>query len=46
MQNQNNEILQLLEGFPTIHLAKAVQKTINFQGLGSTGYVPGGPNAF
>jgi protein disulfide-isomerase len=48
MQNQNNEILQAFGVFPTIHLAKAVQNDgqINFQGLGSTGYVPGGPNAF
>lgn len=50
MQNQNNQILQAfgVQGFPTIHLAKAVQKDgqVNFQGLGSTGYVPGGPNAF
>jgi protein disulfide-isomerase len=37
-----------VQGFPTIHLAKAVKNDgqINFQGLGSTGYVPGGPNAF
>jgi protein disulfide-isomerase len=50
MQNQNNQILQAfgVQGFPTIHLAKAIQKEgqINFQGLGSTGYVPGGPLAF
>ena len=50
MQNQNNQILQAfgVQGFPTIHLAKAVQKEgqVNFQGLGSTGYVPGGPTAF
>jgi thioredoxin-related protein len=50
MQNQNNQILQAfgVQGFPTIHLAKAFQKDgqVNFQGLGSTGYVPGGPNAF
>lgn len=50
MQNQNNQILQAfgVQGFPTIHLAKALQKEgqVNFQGLGSTGYVPGGPTAF
>jgi protein disulfide-isomerase len=50
IQNQNNQILQAfgVQGFPTIHLAKAIQKEgqVNFQGLGSTGYVPGGPLAF
>ncbi|MDG2431491.1 thioredoxin family protein [Flavobacterium sp.] len=50
MQNQNAQIMQAfgVQGFPTIHIAKAVQKEgqVNFQGLGSTGYVPGGPTAF
>lgn len=50
MQNQNNQVMQAfgVQGFPTIHLVKAIQKEgqVNFQGLGSTGYVPGGPTAF
>ena len=50
MQNQNNQVMQAfgVQGFPTIHLVKAIQKEgqVNFQGLGSTGYVPGGPSAF
>tara|TARA_R110002124_G_scaffold265418_3_gene432173 strand:- start:572 stop:1063 length:492 start_codon:yes stop_codon:yes gene_type:complete len=50
MQNQNNQVLQAfgVQGFPTIHLVKAVQQEgkVNFQGMGSTGYVPGGPTAF
>ena len=50
MQNQNNQILQAfgVQGFPTIHIARALQKEgqVNFQSLGSTGYVPGGPVAF
>lgn len=50
IQGQNNQILQAfgVQGFPTIYLAKAIEKEgkVNFQGLGSTGYVPGGPTAF
>ena len=50
MQNQNNQVMQAfgVQGFPTIHLVKATQKEgkVNFEGLGSTGYVPGGPTAF
>lgn len=45
---QNNELQQVfgIQGFPTIYFANAkVNKEgkVNFEGLGSTGYVAGGP---
>jgi thioredoxin-related protein len=48
---QNNELQQVfgIQGFPTIYFANAkVNKEgkINFEGLGSTGYVAGGPAAW
>ena len=48
---QNNELQQVfgIQGFPTVHFANAkVNKEgkINFEGLGSTGYVAGGPSAW
>jgi protein disulfide-isomerase len=36
-----------VQGFPTVHFvnAKTVEGKVNFEGLGSTGYVAGGPAA-
>ena len=50
IKKQNNE-LQLafgIQGFPTIILANATTKEgkVNFEGIGSTGYVAGGPSAW
>jgi protein disulfide-isomerase len=37
-----------IQGFPTIILANATTKEgkVNFEGIGSTGYVAGGPTAW
>lgn len=48
---QNNELQQVfgIQGFPTVYFAKAkIDKKgkVNFEGLGSTGYVAGGPAAW
>jgi thioredoxin-related protein len=48
---QNNELQQVfgIQGFPTIYFANAKtnkEGKINFEGLGSTGYVAGGPSAW
>lgn len=48
-QNAALEQVFQIQGYPTIHFAKAVKNKngqINFQGLGSTGYVAGGPSAW
>ncbi len=50
IKKQNNE-LQIafgIQGFPTIILANATTKEgkVNFEGIGSTGYVAGGPSAW
>lgn len=50
IKKQNNELQQAfsVQGFPTIYFAKANLKDskVNFVGLGSTGYVAGGPKAW
>lgn len=50
VKKQNSELQQAfgIQGFPTIYFAKGVDKEgiINFEGLGSTGYVAGGPEAW
>lgn len=51
IKTQNNELQQVfgIQGFPTIFFANAkVDKEgkVNFEGLGSTGYVAGGPTAW
>ena len=50
MQKQNNELVQLFEirGYPTVWLVNASMKEgkTNFEKLGSTGYVAGGPTAW
>ena len=48
---KQNEELQMafgIQGFPTIILANATTKEgkVNFEGIGSTGYVAGGPTAW
>lgn len=47
IKSQNNELQQAfgIKGFPTIYFANAesIDGRINFKGLGSTGYVAGGP---
>ncbi|WP_035668464.1 thioredoxin family protein [Flavobacterium sp. 83] len=47
---QNNELQQAfsIQGFPTIYFANGTDKEgkVNFEGLGSTGYVAGGPTAW
>jgi thioredoxin-related protein len=48
---QNNELQQVfgVQGFPTVYFANAKtnkEGKINFEGLGSTGYVAGGPSAW
>lgn len=50
IKKQNAELQQAfgIQGFPTVFFAKAITtdgKT-NFQGLGNTGYVAGGPTAW
>ena len=50
IKKQNNDLQQIfgIQGFPTIILANATTKDgkVNFEGLGGTGYVPGGPSAW
>ena len=50
IQKQNQELQQVfgIQGFPTVWFAKATKKDgkINFEQLGSTGYVAGGPSAW
>lgn len=50
LKNQNAELQQAfgIQGFPTIYFANAETKEgkINFNGLGKTGYVAGGPSAW
>jgi thioredoxin-related protein len=51
IKKQNNELQQAfgVQGFPTVYFAKAnVSKEgkVNFEGLGNTGYVAGGPTAW
>lgn len=50
IKKQNNELQQAfgIQGFPTIYFANATTKEgkVNFQGLGNTGYVAGGPSAW
>jgi protein disulfide-isomerase len=47
VKKQNNELQQAfgIQGFPTIYFANGVdtEGKVNFEGLGSTGYVAGGP---
>jgi thioredoxin-related protein len=50
VKQQNNELQQIfgIQGFPTIILANGTTKEgkVNFEGIGSTGYVAGGPSAW
>ncbi|WP_394759465.1 thioredoxin family protein [Flavobacterium sp.] len=50
IKNQNNQLQQVfaVQGFPTIWFAKAANKDgkVNFEQLGSTGYVAGGPSTW
>ena len=50
IKKQNAELQQAfgIQGFPTIVLVKATTKEgkVNFSGIGSTGYVAGGPAAW
>ncbi len=50
IKKQNSELQQAfgIQGYPTIYFANGVAKDgkVNFQGLGSTGYVAGGPSAW
>ncbi|MBF4473313.1 MULTISPECIES: thioredoxin family protein [Flavobacterium] len=51
VKKQNNEMQQVfgIQGFPTIVFAKATlskEGKMNFEGLGNTGYVAGGPTAW
>jgi thioredoxin-related protein len=50
IKKQNAELQQAfgIQGFPTIYFANATVKDgkVNFEGLGSTGYVAGGPTAW
>jgi thioredoxin-related protein len=50
IKKQNNELQQVfgIQGFPTIYFAnaKVTDGKTNFEGLGSTGYVAGGPKAW
>lgn len=50
IKKQNNELQMAfgIQGFPTIILANATTKDgkVNFEGIGSTGYVAGGPSAW
>ena len=50
IKKQNGELQQAfgIQGFPTVVFAKAAVKDgkVNFEGLGSTGYVAGGPAAW
>ena len=50
IKKQNGELQQAfgIQGFPTIHFANGTDKEgkVNFEGLGNTGYVAGGPAAW
>ncbi|MBG6062182.1 protein disulfide-isomerase [Flavobacterium sp. CG_9.1] len=50
IKKQNTELQMAfgIQGFPTIILANATTKEgkVNFEGIGSTGYVAGGPTAW
>ena len=50
IKKQNNELQMAfgIQGFPTIIIANATTKEgkVNFEGIGSTGYVAGGPSAW
>lgn len=50
IKKQNNELQMAfgIQGFPTIVLANGITKDgkVNFEGIGSTGYVAGGPSAW
>ena len=50
IKQQNNELQQAfsIQGFPTIYFANGTNKEgkVNFEGLGNTGYVAGGPVAW
>jgi thioredoxin-related protein len=50
IKKQNEELQQAfgIQGFPTIYFANGTTKEgkVNFEGLGSTGYVAGGPSAW
>ena len=50
IKNQNAELQQAfaIRGYPTVHFATAESKDgkVNFKGLGNTGYVAGGPQAW
>ena len=50
IKKQNNELQQAfgIQGFPTVVIARASKKDgkVNFEGLGSTGYVAGGATAW
>ena len=50
IKKQNNELQQVfgVQGFPTVYFAnaKVIDGKTNFTGLGSTGYVAGGPVAW
>jgi len=51
LKKQNAELQQAfgIQGFPTVFFAKATvnkEGRVNFEGLGSTGYVAGGPTAW
>ena len=50
IKKQNNELQMAfgIQGFPTIIFANAITKDgkVNFEGIGSTGYVAGGPSAW
>ena len=50
IKKQNNELQMAfgIQGFPTIVLANGITKDgkVNFEGIGSTGYVAGGPAAW
>lgn len=51
LKKQNNELQQAfgIQGFPTVFFAKATvnkEGKVNFEGLGNTGYVAGGPTAW
>jgi thioredoxin-related protein len=51
IKKQNNELQQAfgIQGFPTVYFANATvnkEGKINFEGLGTTGYVAGGPTAW
>ena len=50
IKKQNDELQMAfgIQGFPTIILANATSKEgkVNFEGIGSTGYVAGGPTAW